>query len=406
MADLNRDPHWLTASQAAARLGVKPATLYAYVSRGVIPRRRGADGRTSLFNAADVAKLGKRTPHSRLPPTDIVVPNAISLVDGRNGALWYRGSNAIDLATSRTFEAVAEFLWTGRWPDVDVWVSDRDAMRIARKAASALPSRTPRIDTIAPMLGAVRAAADDRDDRSPDGLLRTARTIMTVCAGSAGRMAGHIWPHLSDKLQTGDDLRLFDQLLVLGAEHGVTLSAATARIAASTGADLYSVVTAALAPGLPAIHRYRLPDIVTMLEITERTGDPEASVDGRDDVLGVSTDPYPKGDPRAKVVLASLRETRADKAAVVDALADVLRRRAKAEPDLPFATAAVAYAYGMASGSSELICLLSRMAGWIAHAMAEYRQPTPFRPHGTYTGPVPTPEQRDEWNLLHAVMGY
>ena len=39
----------LTAAEAAQRLGVKPATLYAYVSRGVLSRARAADGRGSLF---------------------------------------------------------------------------------------------------------------------------------------------------------------------------------------------------------------------------------------------------------------------------------------------------------------------------------------------------------------------
>ena len=44
-------PRLLTAAEAASRLGVKPATLYAYVSRGTLRRQRAADGRTSLFDA-------------------------------------------------------------------------------------------------------------------------------------------------------------------------------------------------------------------------------------------------------------------------------------------------------------------------------------------------------------------
>src|SRR5712691_1292618 len=48
---------WINAAEAAQRLGVKPATLYAYVSRGMLARRRGDDGRSSLFEADEVARL-------------------------------------------------------------------------------------------------------------------------------------------------------------------------------------------------------------------------------------------------------------------------------------------------------------------------------------------------------------
>ena len=51
---------FLTAAEAARRLGVKPATLYAYVSRGVLSRGKAADGRASLFNADEVERLARR----------------------------------------------------------------------------------------------------------------------------------------------------------------------------------------------------------------------------------------------------------------------------------------------------------------------------------------------------------
>src|SRR3984957_3378450 len=56
----DRVTEFLTAIQAAQRLGVKPATLYAYVSRGVLRRDRAADGRGSLFDAEEVKRLARR----------------------------------------------------------------------------------------------------------------------------------------------------------------------------------------------------------------------------------------------------------------------------------------------------------------------------------------------------------
>ena len=47
-------PYSMTAAQAAGRLGVKQATLYAYVSRGVLGRGKAVDGRGSLFDPDEV----------------------------------------------------------------------------------------------------------------------------------------------------------------------------------------------------------------------------------------------------------------------------------------------------------------------------------------------------------------
>ena len=74
---------------------------------------------------------------------------------------------------------------------------------------------------------------------------------------------------------------------------------------------------------------------------------------------------------------------------------------------MSFATAAAGTAFrSHPAGSAAFITLVARIAGWIAHITSEYRQPTPFRPHATYIGVLPTPEQRAEPNLLHAVQNY
>jgi len=99
---------FLTATEAARRLGVKPATLYAYVSRG-----KAADGRASLFSADEVGRLARRG-RPRRPPgaADITVQSAITEIAGDR--LRFRGLDATRLAVSRPFEEVAELLWTGR----------------------------------------------------------------------------------------------------------------------------------------------------------------------------------------------------------------------------------------------------------------------------------------------------
>src|SRR5918999_2378383 len=107
----------LSTAEAAARLGVKPATLYAYVSRGLLSRERSPDGRTSTFDPAEIDRLARpgRARRGRRPASDLVVPSALTAID--QGLPWYRGMAVTDLAATRTFEEVAEWLWTGQLPD-------------------------------------------------------------------------------------------------------------------------------------------------------------------------------------------------------------------------------------------------------------------------------------------------
>src|ERR1017187_8781581 len=126
----------MTAVQAAARLGVKQATLYAYVSRGVLGRGKTGDGRGSLFDPDEAERLALRgrprpppgalgPPVPAAPPPrpaprrpagamDLTVESAITEIPA--DTLRFRGLDATRLAVTRTFEDVAELLWTGDFP--------------------------------------------------------------------------------------------------------------------------------------------------------------------------------------------------------------------------------------------------------------------------------------------------
>src|SRR5688572_18175941 len=120
---LDDDGHGMSAGRAAARLGVKPATLYAYVSRGLLHSRRAADGRTSTFDSAEVEALALRGRRAAPPVTPgLMVRSTLTSIadDGHT----YRGLAATALVRERTFEEVAEWLWTGRFSGRTVWRAD------------------------------------------------------------------------------------------------------------------------------------------------------------------------------------------------------------------------------------------------------------------------------------------
>ena len=103
----------LSAQQAAARLGIKVETLYAYVSRGVIERRPGRDGRKSLFDAREVERLARgRRGGPRTGGLSVVLGTGLTSIE--NERVCYRGLDAGLLSTGAPFERVAEWLWLPR----------------------------------------------------------------------------------------------------------------------------------------------------------------------------------------------------------------------------------------------------------------------------------------------------
>src|SRR5262245_47946867 len=103
----------LTAAEAAARLGVKRESLYAYVSRGMLDRRLADDGRTSLFALQDVERLRTERRRGRPASTSIDLSVTTSLTQISDEGVWYRGVPLTDIAGRWSFERTAEWLWHG-----------------------------------------------------------------------------------------------------------------------------------------------------------------------------------------------------------------------------------------------------------------------------------------------------
>src|SRR5579871_3998152 len=141
---------WLTTQQVAQRLGIKPATVYAYVSRGQLHRRLADDARTSRFDPAEVEELARRgRPRPDARRTGIVdVVLSTTLTEIRDGELRYRGHDAVELVSTSTFEDVAELLWTGRLTDRTRWTPDRADVALVRKVTAPLTAHVTPADRI------------------------------------------------------------------------------------------------------------------------------------------------------------------------------------------------------------------------------------------------------------------
>ncbi|PRX70375.1 citrate synthase [Nonomuraea fuscirosea] len=140
---------WIDAATASERLGIKPATLYAYVSRGVLQRRHGEDGRRSLFSAEEIECLARRgRPRNQRP--ELVIESAITALGVDRP--YYRGLDVLSLAGPARFETVAEWLWTG---NPTVWPPTRPTSLNAPNASTTAPNASnaaPSTSTIDPGL--------------------------------------------------------------------------------------------------------------------------------------------------------------------------------------------------------------------------------------------------------------
>uniref|UniRef100_UPI00066E7AA9 citrate synthase n=1 Tax=Nonomuraea sp. SBT364 TaxID=1580530 RepID=UPI00066E7AA9 len=165
---------WIDAATAAERLGVKPATLYAYVSRGVLTRR--TDGRRSLFDAAEIEALARRGRPRHQPP-ELVIESAVTAL-GRDRP-YYRGVDALELARTTGFEATAAWLWTGD-PEAPAvpWACDPEALRAAVAAQRSLLADLLPLDRLQVITTVLGASDSLRFQLDPESVAATGRRLI------------------------------------------------------------------------------------------------------------------------------------------------------------------------------------------------------------------------------------
>ncbi|HXP19218.1 MAG TPA: citrate/2-methylcitrate synthase [Streptosporangiaceae bacterium] len=426
---------WIGAAEAARRLGIKQASLYSYVSRGVLSRRRSADGRGSLFQVSEVEGLVRRgRPRRPLGLGEIVIETELTEITGDH--LRYRGFDAIALAATRSFEEVAGLLWTGdlgQTFSAAGWQATSEAVAAGTAAQSALPAGTlplERLQVIVPAMAAtdplrlhldrpavlaagrcliagmvecLPLAGSASDDPSGDGSAGdgSAGTVgQTTAERLASRLsAGHtIAERLASRLSGGqlapgltDALRA---ALVLVADHELAASTFAARVAASVRADPYAVVATGLGALGGSLHGGASLGAEMLLGSASKPADAARVVGDLlrrgERIPGFGHFVYQGGDPRAVLLLTMIRRAApdSDRLAVAEAMLAEARRRALPEPNIDFALASLASVAAMIPGAGEAVFAIARAAGWLAHALEEYARNTPIRPRGIYTGPA------------------
>jgi citrate synthase len=369
----------LTTNQAARRLGVKPATVYAYVSRGLLTSEKL--NRQSMFDVAEVEALAQRTgARGAVAAVTDRIRTRISLLE--HDRLYYRGRSVTELSSTKRFEDVAHWLWTSvdtvglQFPEgQEIWM--------------ALPDSATLTDRV--RVAVALASAGDPLRFDLDRSVSTAKALIADVVESLPLMgkpqgtdiADRLWARLSPLPPQPDVL---NAALILLADHDLAVSTMAARVAASARAHPYAVVSA----GLGAMEGQKHGTATTLAHrfLVQAAADPMGAVAERlrtgQPIPGFGHRVYQARDPRAEHLLALLRghgELVADR---------IIETQPLTFPNIDLALAQLGLTFQMPPDAGEAIFAIARIVGWIAHAMEEYLEPgLRFRMLGVYTGDRP-----------------
>ncbi len=397
---------YLTAGQAAEELGVSLATLYAYVSRGMIRSEAAGRSRRRRYRAEDVRRLKERKERRRDPDGVVegalhwgtpVMESGITLI--ADGGLYYRGRDVTYLAAGSTVEEVAALIWTGDpassgdlfpsgWPELSPRL---------RAVLGSLEGLSP-VETFQVLLPLAEAEDPAAYDLRPPAVARTGAGILSLMAsvvagGVAGTAAG-----LAETLGRGwcpqdpGAEALLNSALILCADHELPVSTFAARCVASSEATPYAVVAAGLAAVGGVRHGGQIELVEAFLREAEAVGDARAAISGRlrrgERIPGFGHSLYPGGDPRGAELLRLATAAYPNSpdvalcAAVVDEALELLGER----PTVDFGLVTLARALGLPPGGAVALFALGRTVGWIGHAIEQYESGSLIRPRARYVG--------------------
>jgi citrate synthase len=404
----------MTAVEAAALLGVKTATLYAYASRGWLRSRASPGTRSKHYDRADVLRLKERAAarHGRTAVAKDALDFGAPVVSTSITAITddgprYRGHDPRDLLRSNEpFATCAALLANDSGTEMDGAVLQA-ANDIARHVLELAVSMRPRtllqaVDVVLTAwrlrLTHVGSAAREQCVRrvllshvcaAPGLLQRPVRFVADVDAPSATLRAALALAN------TAEVNALLGTTLVVLADHELNASTFVARVTASTGAATPACLAAALAAVSGPRHGATCERVEAMLdEITARRSAFAVVADRiarGEPVMGFGHRLYPRGDPRASWLLAQ-RTVQSSAAArsifdLVDALQDLVGVGPLSMPAVEPAVVAASRALGLPAGTASGLFAIARCAGWLAHIAEQRQSGKLLRPRAEWVAP-------------------
>jgi citrate synthase len=357
----------------------------------------------------------------------VVGETVLSNVEGEVGRLTYRGYDIHDLAERANYEEVVHLLLFGRLPTHE----ELEALNARLAARRALPNgllammhAIPRdawpMDVLRTGVSAIAHFVPHRPDGSHETSIDSAIDLIAkvpTIVAAWDRMRRRLEPIAPDPklttaanflyMRTGEQPipeaeKALDAYLILLADHSYNASTFSARVTASTGADIYCSITAAVATLAGDLHGGAPSKVMTMLE---EIGLPEKAepyvrelLARHEKIMGMGHREYKIRDPRA-AQLEKMAKNLTEKShtkwyliarALEDASQKVLQEAKpgkKIYANVEFYTAPTLSSLGIPSDEFTCMFACGRISGWSAHVLEQFAHNRLIRPQATYVGP-------------------
>ena len=341
----------------------------------------------------------------------IAFDTSIAEPDKEGGSLRYRGVDIDELVGSVPFEKVWGLLVDGTF---DPGMPPAEPHPLAVRTADPRADLQAALAMLAPEWG-LRALIDISDQEARDDLARVSVMALSFVAQSARGVGRPPIPQAEvDKARSIPErflirwrgeadpkhVKAIDAYWISAAEHGMNASTFTARVVASTGADVAAALSAGVGALSGPLHGGAPSRVLQMLDDVDAEGDAERwvkrALDSGERLMGFGHRVYRAEDPRARVLRQTAREIGAPRLEVAERLEQAALAELKArKPDRVLATnvefwSAVVLDY--ARVPPELFTPMfacARVAGWAAHILEQKRDGRLIRPTARYVGPSP-----------------
>jgi citrate synthase len=343
----------------------------------------------------------------------IAFETEIAEPDKEGGALRFRGVDIEDLVGHVSFDRVWGLLVDNAF---DPGLPAAEPLSLPARTGDVRVDVQSGVATLASQWG-LRPLFDVTPEQAREDVGRVCATMLSFIAQSArGADLPEVPRTLVDEAKTGTEaflirwrgepdprhVKALDAYWVSAAEHGMNASTFTARVIASTGADVAAALSGAVGALSGPLHGGAPARVLHMIEEVERTGDAEGYVksvlDRHDRLMGFGHRVYRAEDPRARVLRRTAKELGAPRYEVAlalenAALAELRARRPDRvlETNVEFWAAIVLDFAEVPAEITPSMFTCARTAGWAAHIMEQKLTGRLIRPSARYIGPGPRP---------------
>jgi len=375
---------------------------------------------SSLTNATGTSSPVAKPPFVKGLDGIVAVQTEISAVDGPNSTLLYRGINIHELVEQASYEEVAFLLLNGHLPNRSE-LADFNARLVANRWLPAplydllrgLPRDSVPMEALRVAVSALSFYDPEIEDISIEATQRKAVRLIaqlpTLCAAYQrlrdGREPIAPNPRLSHAANTlymlggeldPDFVQAINIYFILLADHGMNASTFTARVVASTQADLHSAISSAFASLKGPLHGGANEATMRMLieigELERVDAYIDAMFAAKRKIMGFGHRIYKNVDPRS-LHLNRWAEKLGHKIGqpkyyeMSQRVVSAVQRHRELYPNVDFYSASMLYYAGIPVDLFTPMFACARIAGWSAHVIEQYKDNVLIRPQSEYIGP-------------------